>query len=105
MRVRMKDIAEEAGVSIITVSRVIHNNGYVSTSKREKILEIIKKHNYVIDGVAQSLRKDKTNTIGFVMTQIYPDPYQSTVAMFIEKEAKKNKYRLGLVRLVMTSCF
>ncbi len=91
---RMKDIAKEANVSVITVSRVIHNNGYVSKDKRERILNIINKYNYVIDGVAQSLRKEKTNTIGFVMSQIYPDPFQSTIAMFLEKEAKKKKYRL-----------
>ncbi len=94
MNIRMKDIAKKANVSVTTVSRVIHNNGYVAKKTEKKILKIINENNYSIDGVAQSLRKKKTNTIGFIMTQIYPDPFQSAIAHFLEAEAKKNGFRL-----------
>jgi DNA-binding LacI/PurR family transcriptional regulator len=91
---KMADIAKEANVSITTVSRVINNNGYVSKEKREKILKIIENNNYRIDSIARSLRKMQTNTIGLVMTQIYPDPFQAEIALFLEKEAKNNNYLL-----------
>jgi LacI family transcriptional regulator len=90
----MEDIAREANVSITTVSRVIHRRYDVAEDTRKRILEIIKKYSYSIDGIAQSLRKMKTNTIGFVMTQIYPDPFQSAIVMYLEKEARKNNFRL-----------
>jgi LacI family transcriptional regulator len=91
---KMSDIAREAGVSKATVSRTLHNKDYVAEDTKIKILKIIKKYNYSIDSFAQSLRRMKTNTIGFVMTQIYPDPFQSVVSMFLEEQAKKNNYRL-----------
>jgi LacI family transcriptional regulator len=91
---KMSDIAREAGVSKATVSRTLHNKDYVAEDTKIKILKIIKKYNYSIDNFAQSLRRMKTNTIGFVMTQIYPDPFQSVVSMFLEEQAKKNNYRL-----------
>jgi len=94
MNTRMKDIAKEANVSVATVSRVIHKNGYVSESTKNKILEIIKRENYSLDLLAQSLRKRVSNTIGFIMTQIYPDPFQSMISMFLERESKRKGYRL-----------
>lgn len=94
MNKRMKDIAKEANVSVATVSRVIHKNGYVSKSTKDKIIEIIKRENYSLDLLAQSLRKRISNTIGFLMTQIYPDPFQSMISMFLENEAKRKGYRL-----------
>lgn len=100
MNIRMKDIAKEANTSVTTVSRAIHNNDYVAEKTKKKILRIINENNYSIDGVAQSLRKKSTNTIGFIMTQIYPDPFQSAIAHYLETEAKKNGYRLIISNIV-----
>jgi LacI family transcriptional regulator len=91
---KMADIAKEAGVSKTTVSRLLRDKGYVAEDTKKRILKIIKKYDYSVDSVAQSLRMMKTNTLGFVMSQIYPDPFQSVISMFLEKQAKKNNYRL-----------
>ena len=69
MNTRMKDIAKDAKRSVTTVSRVIHNNGYVAEKTKKKILKIINERNYSIDGVAQSLRKKRTNTISRLGSQ------------------------------------
>jgi len=90
----MKDIAKEAKVSITTVSRVINKRGDVAEDTKKRILKIIEKNNYSIDGVAQSLRKMRTSTIGFIMSQIYPDPFQSEISMHLEREARNNNYHL-----------
>jgi LacI family transcriptional regulator len=54
-KVRIKDIAEIANVSIGTVDRVIHNRGEVSLTTREKILKLLEEHHYEPDINASSL--------------------------------------------------
>ncbi|MEN8157961.1 MAG: LacI family DNA-binding transcriptional regulator [Bacteroidota bacterium] len=54
-KVRIKDIAEIANVSIGTVDRVIHNRGEVSHATRARILKLLEEHNYVPDIIASSL--------------------------------------------------
>lgn len=61
-KVTLKDIADHTGVSVATVSRVIHNNGYVSKENREKIVEAIEELNYEIKPYKPA-RVNKTNTI------------------------------------------
>lgn len=41
------DIAEKAGVSVATVSRVINNNKNVSEQSKNKVMEVIKQEKYV----------------------------------------------------------
>ena len=42
----MKDVARKAGVSVITVSRVINNNKIVKEETRQKVLQAIKEMGY-----------------------------------------------------------
>ena len=46
MSLTIKDIAEKAGVSVATVSRVINGSGYVSEKNKKNIEEIIRESNY-----------------------------------------------------------
>ena len=50
------DVAEKAGVSVTTVSRVINNSPSVSREKRKKVLQVIQELNY------QPLRKSARNS-------------------------------------------
>ncbi|MFW5657196.1 MAG: LacI family DNA-binding transcriptional regulator, partial [Bacteroidota bacterium] len=59
-KIRIKDIAQLAGVSIGTVDRVIHNRGEVSEKTREKILNIVKEMNFEPDILASTLASKKT---------------------------------------------
>ncbi len=54
-RIRIKDIAEIAHVSVGTVDRVIHNRGEVSEATRERVLKLLKEHNYTPDLHASTL--------------------------------------------------
>ncbi|MBN1670829.1 MAG: LacI family DNA-binding transcriptional regulator [Kiritimatiellae bacterium] len=63
----LKDIAEAAGVSIRTVSRVLKNNGYVAAGKRERIEQIAKKLGYRPNRIAQSLRTQRSYHVGFIV--------------------------------------
>ncbi|MCL2865782.1 MAG: LacI family transcriptional regulator [Lachnospiraceae bacterium] len=68
--VTISQIAAEAKVSSALVSRVLNNKSGVSPENREKILAIIKKHNYVPNAIARSLVTQKTATIGVVIGTI-----------------------------------
>ncbi len=54
-RLRIKDIARMAGVSVGTVDRVLHKRGKVSEDKEKKILEIIEQNNFKPNVLASSL--------------------------------------------------
>ena len=68
--ITIKDIAEAAGVSKSTVSRVLTNTGYVNEETRSRILEIIKKTGYQPSASARYLSKQMTSTIGVVVPEI-----------------------------------
>ncbi len=66
-KVRIKDIAQIANVSIGTVDRVIHNRGEVSPSTRERILKLLEEHHYVADITASSLALKRQVRLAVVM--------------------------------------
>jgi LacI family transcriptional regulator len=93
------DIAREAGVSPATVSRVLTNNARVSEEKRERILEVIKKYDFEPNGLARSLSKQETKTIGMIVPDIR-NPYYSTICVECEVEAAKFGYNVILCNTI-----
>ena len=79
--ITIKDIADLAGVSKTTVSKVLNNKDQkISEATRQKILDIIKETNYVPNKMAQSLVTKKTKTIGLIIPDIRnktPSRYES----------------------------
>ncbi|WHY33963.1 LacI family DNA-binding transcriptional regulator [Cytobacillus firmus] len=61
------EVAKAAGVSNMTVSRVINNSGNVSEKTRQKVLKAIKELNYQPNLIARSLARKKTNILGLVV--------------------------------------
>jgi LacI family transcriptional regulator len=66
----MSDVANKAGVSLMTVSRVINKKGDVSDETRQRILEIISNLGYRPSGIARSLATKETYTIGLVVPDV-----------------------------------
>lgn len=70
--VTLKDIAEEAHVSLMTVSNVVNGKyNKVSKEKVKEIQEIIKKRNYVQNATARSLAKANSNIIAIILRSIH----------------------------------
>jgi len=69
----LKDIANAAGCSIRTVSRVINKSKDVNETTREKILKIIDQYNYKPNPFAQSLKTNKKNSIALLLGSIDSD--------------------------------
>lgn len=78
------DIAQEAGVSIATVSRVLHNSDKVSRSTKEKVMAIIDRNDYHPNVFAQGLGSDSMHTIGILVPDI-ADQYMASAFSSLEK--------------------
>jgi LacI family transcriptional regulator len=64
------DVAKKAGVSVVTVSRLLNNPKIVSRRTAEKVFKVIEQLNYQPSQIARSLVSKKTNTIGVIMPDI-----------------------------------
>ncbi|MBC7333315.1 MAG: LacI family DNA-binding transcriptional regulator [Actinobacteria bacterium] len=91
MKVNIKVVAEKAGVSTATVSRVLRNYSGVREKTRKKVLKAISDLNYEVNAVARSLRQRKTYTIGVVVGNVLSQFY-SIVAKSVEDVAHKYGY-------------
>lgn len=67
--VKMKDVAELAGVSSAAVSRYL-NGGYISADKAERIKQAIEQTGYVRSNQARALRTGSTKLIGVIVPKI-----------------------------------
>jgi LacI family transcriptional regulator len=91
----MADVAREAGVSLMTVSRAINGKDGVSDTTRERIQTIIDRLGYRPSEIARSLVTDRTGTIGLVVID-NSNPFFSEVARGVEHEAYARGYNVFL---------
>jgi DNA-binding LacI/PurR family transcriptional regulator len=89
----LSDVAKTAGVTSMTVSRVINQNGYVSEETREKVLRAVKDLNYRRNGLARGLKRQRTDTIGLVLGDI-ANPYAAELARSIRDVTSQHGYNL-----------
>jgi len=69
-RVTIVDVAEKAGVSLGTVSRVINNDAHVAPETRERVTMVVREMGYVANRQARSLKGSKTNVIGVLVPDL-----------------------------------
>jgi len=84
----IRDVAKQAGVAPITVSRVINNSGYVSAETRSRVEAAVAELGYVPNRLARSLRLKRTNTLALVVTDI-TNPFWTTVVRGVEDAANQ----------------
>ncbi|WP_244871480.1 LacI family DNA-binding transcriptional regulator [Orenia marismortui] len=91
IKVTIKDIAKEAGVSTTTVSRVLNDKPDVSEATKKKIQKVIDKLGYNPNGIARGLVLQKTHTIGLIIPDI-SNPFFPEVAKGVEDRARELNY-------------
>lgn len=92
----MKEIANLAGVSIATVSKVINGKDEaISSQTREKVLKIVEENNYIPNQVAKGLKVKHTKTIGLIIPDVM-NLFFSELAKGVEDAANKLGYSLIL---------
>ena len=98
--VTLKDIAREAGVSVMTVSRVVNGQlSKVSEENIKKIQEIIKKRGYVPNSTARSLSAKASNIISVIVQgsgNELINPYNATMVGEIVPYVQEKGYYLML---------
>lgn len=91
----IKDVANEAEVSVATVSRVLNNVGYVNLETRKRVEMAISKLNYKPNAVARSLFKKQSKTIALIVPDI-KNPFFPEIARAIEDVMNRKEYTLIL---------
>lgn len=84
--VKIKAVAELAGVSVATVSRVLNNNPTVARSLAEKVIRAVEETGYRPNGIARSLRTRTTQTIALLIPDI-GNPFFADMARGVEDTA------------------
>ena len=93
MVVRLKDIAEELGISIVTVSKALRDRPDVSKKTRAKILERVKHLNYRPNLAARSLVTGRSSLVGLVVPDLI-HPFFSEIAKALSTALRKKDYFL-----------
>lgn len=75
----LEQIAKLSGVSRSTVSRVVNNDPNVNALTREKVMQVVRRVNYVPNAAARGLAVGRTHVIGLVIptgvSALFTDPY------------------------------
>jgi LacI family transcriptional regulator len=79
-RTTIREIADYAGVSIATVSRVVNDSGYVSESTRRAVETVIRAHGYTANRNARALSGKRTGLVGLTVPRIHPSYFSVIVA-------------------------
>lgn len=95
MTITLRDVARAAGVSAMTVSRVINGRAGVDAETQRKVEEAVQALDYVPNRVARGLISQKTQTIGLIVPDVV-NPFFSPVVRGAEATARKAGYRVLL---------
>jgi len=79
----ISDVAKRAGVSAMTVSRVVNGTGHTSAQTRTRVESAIDELGYVPNALARQLRSKRTKTIALLVSDI-SNPYFTTIARGVE---------------------
>jgi len=70
LAVRMKDIADDLGVSLMTVSKALRNHSDISEKTRKRVLKRMRELNYQPDWIARSMVTGRTYVVGLVLPDL-----------------------------------
>ena len=93
MAVRMKDIAQDLGVSLMNISKALRNHPDISEGTRKRVLKRIEELNYRPNLAAQALVTGKTHLMGLVVPDLV-HPFFSQIANAISKALREQRYSL-----------
>ena len=93
--VGIRDVATRAGVSPATASRALNGTATVSDELRARVLEAAGALGYRPNNLARSLRRQRTDTIGVIVSDI-ANPHHSEAVRVMEDAASQAGWRLIL---------
>ena len=90
-RITLRDVAEEAGVSLKTASNVINNSGRMTESTREKVQGVIDRLGYRVNVAARNLNRGNTGFITLAVPSLTA-PYLAELANRVIDAARLHDY-------------
>ena len=91
--VTIREIAQQSGVSLATVSRVLTNSRPVQPELRERVMEVARELGYVPNTAARALVKRRTDAIGVVVNNLH-DPFFHDLIRGFEAGASETDYNV-----------
>src|SRR5436189_498268 len=95
--IRLKDVAARAGVSLMTVSKVLRDAPDVSQATKTRIRRLAEEMGYVPDALARGLRTRKTRLFGLVIPAL-THPLLGSAALAIQEHAHELGFDLLLAQ-------
>ncbi|MBP1588905.1 MAG: LacI family DNA-binding transcriptional regulator [Kiritimatiellae bacterium] len=95
----IKDIARESGFSLSTVSLVLNNHPRISKTTRDKVMEVVRRHNYYPNSAARGLASKSSYTLSVVipnLTRVFSDIYLGEIISGIYERAASQGYKILL---------
>jgi LacI family transcriptional regulator len=93
MAIRLKDIANELGLSVVTVSKVLREHPDIGAETRKRVLRRMRELNYQPNLAARSLVTGRTWTLGLVVPDLL-HPFFADIAKVISSETRDHGYSL-----------
>jgi len=93
MAVTMMDIARDLRVSVVTVSKVLRNQGRISAATRKRVLRRAKELHYQMNWVARSLVTRRTYTIGLLLPE-FTHPFFAEIARAVAQTVRPQGYHV-----------
>jgi LacI family transcriptional regulator len=93
MAVTMMDIARDLQVSVVTVSKVLRNQGRISPATRKRVLRRAKELHYQMNWVARSLVTRRTYTIGLLLPD-FTHPFFAEIARAVAQTVRLHGYHV-----------
>jgi LacI family transcriptional regulator len=93
MAVTMMDIARDLKVSVVTVSKVLRNQGRISAATRRRVLRRAKELHYQMNWVARSLVTRRTYTIGLLLPE-FTHPFFAEIARAVAQTVRPHGYHV-----------
>ena len=90
-RITLRDVAEEAGVSLKTASNVINNSGRMTENTREKVQGVIDRLGYRVNVAARNLNRGNTGFITLAVPSLTA-PYLAELANRVIDAARLHDY-------------
>ena len=94
-RPTIRDVAALAGMSLVTVSRVINNHPSIKASTRRRVEDAMRELNYRPHAAAQSLRRNASRIVGFLMPD-FTNGVNAIVAQEVERRMRQAGYTVML---------
>lgn len=103
-RVTMKDVARRAGVSQPTVSFVLNDRRDVSVAEetRVRVLEAARELGFHPNRAAQSLRSNRSFTVGVIAARIVSQPYAGQIILGVQQAVQSSGYVCFVVETAET---